>query len=114
MAKPDIKNQEIDFWKRQIEILAESPNIFCKISGIVTEANLNDWRYEDFVPYLDVVFNAFEEDRIMFGSDWPVCLLAASYKQVYDLILNYINDFSEYQKAKLLGKNALRIYNITD
>ena len=50
----------------------------------------------------------------MFGSDWPVCLLAASYKQVYDLILNYINDFSEYQKAKLLGKNALRIYNITD
>ena len=51
-AKPDIKNQRINFWKRQIEILAESPNIFCKISGIVTEANLNDWRYEDFTPYL--------------------------------------------------------------
>jgi L-fuconolactonase len=113
-AKPDIKNQRINFWKRQIEILAESPNVFCKISGIVTEANLSHWEYEDFTPYLNVVFNAFGEDRIMFGSDWPVCLLAASYKEVYDLILNYINDFSEHQKAKLLGLNALRIYNITD
>ena len=113
-AKPDIKNQRINFWKRQIEILAESQNVFCKISGIVTEANLSHWEYEDFTPYLNVVFNAFGEDRLMFGSDWPVCLLAASYKEVYDLILNYINDFSEHQKAKLLGLNALRIYNITD
>jgi len=110
LAKPNIKEGEIEPWKTQIEALAKNQNVFCKISGLVTEANLSNWNYEDFTPYLDVIFNAFGVNRIVFGSDWPVCLLAGKYSEIVAIIKGYINSFSEDEKQKIMGKNAVKIY----
>ena len=112
LAKPNIKNGKIDPWKNQIQRLAQFSNVSCKISGMVTEADHSQWKPSDFIPYLDIVFEAFGENRILFGSDWPVCLLAASYKEVYHLITDYTANFSLEQRDKLFGGNAERIYNI--
>ena len=73
----------------------------CKISGLLTEADLNQWEKDDFIPYLDIVFEAFGEDRVLFGSDWPVCLLAGTYDEVLDLVSSYSASFSEEKKKKL-------------
>ena len=94
LAKPNIKNGKIDPWKNQIQRLAQFSNVSCKISGMVTEADHVQWKPSDFIPYLDIVFEAFGENRILFGSDWPVCLLAASYQEVYHLITDYTANFS--------------------
>ena len=112
LAKPNIKNGKIDPWKNQIQRLAQFSNVSCKISGMVTEADHAQWKPSDFIPYLDIVFDAFGENRILFGSDWPVCLLAASYQEVYQLITDYTANFSLEQRDKLFGGNAERIYNI--
>lgn len=112
LAKPHIKNGKIDPWKNQIQRLAQFSNVSCKISGMVTEADHVQWKPSDFIPYLDIVFEAFGENRILFGSDWPVCLLAASYQEVYHLIIDYTANFSLEQRDKLFGGNAERIYNI--
>ena len=112
LAKPHIKNGKIDPWKNQIQRLAQFSNVSCKISGMVTEADHSQWKPSDFIPYLDIVFDAFGENRILFGSDWPVCLLAASYQEVYHLITDYTANFSLEQRDKLFGGNAERIYNI--
>lgn len=112
LAKPNIKGNKIDSWKISIETLAKAPNVFCKISGMVTEANLKHWQSSDFTPYLDIVFNAFGIDRTLFGSDWPVCSLAADYNQQYKIIKDYLSKFSKEDKAKVLGKNAMCIYNL--
>ena len=112
IAKPYIKRGEIAMWKRQIEKLAEYDNTYCKVSGMVTEADWKNWEYQDFVPYLDVVFEAFGVDRIMYGSDWPVCLLAAQYNKVKAIFEKYISEFSSDDKRKLWGANALEFYNV--
>ena len=112
LAKPNIKNGKIDPWKNQIQRMAQFSNVSCKISGMVTEADHSQWKPSDFIPYLDIVFDAFGENRILFGSDWPVCLLAASYQEVYHLITDYTANFSLEQRDKLFGGNAERIYNI--
>ena len=112
LAKPNIKNGKIDPWKNQIQRLAQFSNVSCKISGMVTEADHSQWKPSDFIPYLDIVFDAFGENRILFGSDWPVCLLAASYQEVYQLITDYTVNFSLEQRDKLFGANAERFYNI--
>ena len=112
LAKPNIVNGKIDPWKNQIQRLAQFSNVSCKISGMVTEADHVQWKPSDFIPYLDIVFEAFGENRILFGSDWPVCLLAASYQEVYHLITDYTANFSLEQRDKLFGGNAERIYNI--
>ena len=112
LAKPNIVNGKIDPWKNQIQRLAQFSNVSCKISGMVTEADHVQWKPSDFIPYLDIVFEAFGENRILFGSDWPVCLLAASYQEVYQLITDYTANFSLEQRDKLFGANAERIYNI--
>lgn len=112
LAKPNIKNGKIDPWKNQIQRLAQFSNVSCKISGMVTEADHAQWKPSDFIPYLDIVFDAFGENRILFGSDWPVCLLAASYQEVYQLITDYTANFSLEQRDKLFGANAERFYNI--
>ena len=112
LAKPHIKNGKIDPWKNQIQRLAQFSNVSCKISGMVTEADHSQWKPSDFIPYLDIVFDAFGENRILFGSDWPVCLLAASYQEVYQLITDYTANFSLEQRDKLFGANAERFYNI--
>ena len=89
-----------------------SKSIFCKISGLVTEADLLDWKAVDFTPYLEVVFEVFGEDRVLYGSDWPVCLLAAPYEKVYRLMADYTTAFSPEASRKFFGGNAARIYNI--
>ena len=112
IGKPSIKTGEIDTWKAQIKKLATFPNVCCKVSGLVTETTLNNWSYSDFVPYLEVVFNSFGVDRVLFGSDWPVCLLSGNYEKVLAIIERYIAAFSLTEKELIMGKNALNFYNI--
>jgi L-fuconolactonase len=112
MAKPNIKKGEMVAWKNNMEELAKSPNIYCKISGLVTEADWKNWKKEDFSPYLDLIFKSFGTNRIMFGSDWPVCKLAAEYHQQLEIIESYISSFSIEDKKKIMGENTIRFYNI--
>jgi L-fuconolactonase len=110
IAKPYIKTGLIDEWKKNIKTLAKLENIQCKVSGIITEADWKNWTYEQIKPYLDVVFDAFGTDRIMFGSDWPVCLVAGEYAQVNGIIKTYTKDFSASEKTKIFGENAANFY----
>lgn len=111
LAKPAIKAGMLSPWREQIRELAKSPNVMCKVSGLVTEADWKGWKPAECKPYLEVVFEAFGEDRLMFGSDWPVCLLAGSYERVHRLVADYAGtaDF-----AKLFGLNAARFYGLHD
>jgi L-fuconolactonase len=110
IAKPYIKTGLIDDWKKDIAALAMFENVQCKVSGIITEADWQSWSYEQIKPYLDVVFEAFGTDRIMFGSDWPVCLVAGNYGEVKGIVETYTQAFSASEKAKIFGKNACRFY----
>lgn len=112
LAKPYISRQEIEPWATGIKTLASFPNVYCKVSGMVTEANLTAWKYEDFIPYLDVVFSAFGTQRLMFGSDWPVCLLAADYASVKKILSTYLNTHSEEVRDAVFGKNACDVYRL--
>lgn len=112
IAKPYIKDGKIDGWKADIQQLAQFPQVQCKVSGMVTEADWAKWKPEDFTPYLDVVFEAFGTDRIMFGSDWPVCLVAADYQQGLGIVEGYIAGLSAEEKAKVMGINAQKFYNL--
>ncbi len=112
LAKPSIATADVMQWKKDMQAVAAFPNVFCKVSGMVTEARWPGWKYEDFVPYLDVVFEAFGSDRLLYGSDWPVCLVAASYDQQFSVVQNYLKEFSSGEKKKVLGANAKRFYNL--
>jgi L-fuconolactonase len=112
LAKPYIKDKKIDRWKEDLQQLAQYENVYCKISGMVTEADWQNWKQEDFIPYMDVVMNAFGTDRTMFGSDWPVCLLAANYTGVADIVKNYFSSFSQNEQDKFFGHNAIKFYNL--
>ena len=111
-AKPDIKNKNIDRWKKQMNEIALLPNVHCKLSGLLTETNWKQWKAEDFYPYLDVVFNTFGTDKILFGSDWPVMLLSGEYLEWQELLMNYMNHFSKEEKDKVFGLNAVKFYNL--
>jgi L-fuconolactonase len=111
-AKPPIRDGEIEPWARRMRDLASHANVRCKVSGLVTEADWTRWSAEDIRPYLDVVFEAFGPDRLMFGSDWPVCLLAASYRRVKDLIDSYAEYLTEAERDKLFGANAVQSYGL--
>ena len=112
IAKPFIKDGGLRPWYRQIAALAEFPNVYCKVSGMVTEAAWRAWNKRDFRPYLDVVFDAFGEDRLMFGSDWPVCLLSADYDEVVEIVTDYISDLGESVSQKVMGANAAKFYGV--
>ena len=112
IAKPYIKNNLIDEWMRDMEAVARYQNVYCKLSGMVTEADWKSWNNADLRPYIDVVVNSFGTDRIMYGSDWPVCLVAAQYKQVYDVAGNYFAGFSKTEQEKVFGGNAIRFYGL--
>lgn len=112
IAKPQIKARELDGWSRGIRAIARHPNVWCKVSGLVTEADWKRWRASDFRPYLDVVFDAFGVDRLMFGSDWPVCLLGGNYARVKAIVDDYTQSFSAADKDKLFGGNAVRFYGL--
>jgi len=112
LAKPGIKFGKTSPWAAQMKEVAQNNNVFCKLSGLVTEADWRHWKAVDFKPYLDAVFDAFGAERLMFGSDWPVCLLAATYRQVKQLIEEYVNGFSQSDKGKIFGGNAARFYGL--
>ena len=112
IGKPYIKEGKIENWKRDIESLAKYPNVYCKVSGLFTEADWENWNANDFVTYLDVVFDSFGVDRMLFGSDWPVCLLAASYKEQLNFLESYLENFSPEEREKILSGNAIEFYNL--
>lgn len=112
IAKPSIRTGEIDPWSANIRALAANPHVYCKVSGMVTEAKWQGWSPSDFTPYLDIVFEAFGADRIMFGSDWPVCLLAADYKDGRGIVDAYVRNLPHAQQQKLFGLNAIRFYGL--
>jgi L-fuconolactonase len=112
IAKPDIKNQEVKNWERAIREVAKYPNVHCKVSGMVTEANWYAWEEEDFKPYMDVVFDAFGVERLMFGSDWPVCMVAGGYNRVIKMVRHYTTHLTDLEKALFWGGNALKFYGI--
>ena len=112
LAKPNIRKKEIKEWTLDIEAMAKHPNAWCKLSGMVTEADWKEWRKDDFTAYIDVVVNAFGVNRIMFGSDWPVCLVAASYQQVVEIVAGYFSSFSTDEQAKIFGGNAVEFYHL--
>jgi L-fuconolactonase len=114
LAKPEIKSHDINFWATHIRRIAESPNVSCKLSGLVTETDWRNWKPADFTPYLDIVFDAFGTDRLMFGSDWPVCLLVASYAQVKQVIEDYMHACTAVQKENVFGGNAIQFYNLKE
>lgn len=114
IAKPAIKDGVLEPWAGQIQELAQLPNCFCKVSGMVTEADHRSWKPDDFRPYLDIVFGAFGEDRTMFGSDWPVCLFAAGYEQTYRLVKDHVAGQTNEAQAKFFGGNCARFYGIGD
>lgn len=112
IAKPDIKSGEYADWQKNIKKLALHQNVFCKISGMVTEAEWKIWKPTDFKIYLDTVVKAFGTDRLMYGSDWPVCLVAASYEEQLGIVSNYFAGFSTLEKKKIMGGNASKFYKI--
>jgi L-fuconolactonase len=112
LAKPYIRSRKLEPWSLQMRSLAANRNAYCKVSGMVTEANWKHWRSEDFEPYLDVIFEAFGPDRLMFGSDWPVCLVAASYSQVKGLLENYVGALPIEDQEKIFGLNAISFYGL--
>ena len=112
IAKPEIKERRIEEWKNEIIKIGEHENVYCKISGMVTEADWKSWKKEDFVPYIDVVVNAFGIKRIMYGSDWPVCLVAASYEQMLNIVQDYFSSFSQDEQQLVFGENATKFYSL--
>jgi len=121
IAKPLIKTGQVRPWDADIRRLAAFPNVFCKVSGMVTEADWNAWRPADFRPYLDIVFEAFGAKRIMLGSDWPVCTLAGTYTDVIKIASDYVQSdavgclpsaLSEAEQADVWGETATRFYGL--
>ena len=112
IAKPSIAQGLISPWREDLQRLAQRPNVSCKLSGMVTEAKWKQWKPGDYRPYLDTVVEAFGSDRLMIGSDWPVCLLSSDYTSTMQLVIEYIQQFPEEAQAAILGGNCARFYGI--
>lgn len=111
-AKPGIKNKSINTWKEGMQEISQNKKVYCKLSGLTTEANWNTWKEKDFYPYFDVVFECFGTDRLLFGSDWPVVLVSGTYTKWKNLLKNYMHDFSEEEKREFFAKNAIEFYSL--
>lgn len=112
IGKPNIRQKDFRSWKENISQIAQHPHIYCKLSGMITEADYTQWRYEDIVPYMDAVGEAFGTDRICFGSDWPVCLVAGSYKRMIQVAEKWASQLSLIEQENIFGKNTIKFYNI--
>lgn len=112
IAKPSIRTGEKTDWELNMAALATFPNVSCKVSGMVTEADWKNWKPEHFYPYLDEVVEAFGTDRLLYGSDWPVCLVAATYAQQLSIVQSYFSKFSTAENRAVMGENAGRFYNL--
>jgi L-fuconolactonase len=112
IAKPPIKEGTLSPWREQIRELAKFSNVLCKVSGLVTETCWTSWKPDDFRPCLDLIFAAFGVERLMYGSDWPVCLLAGNYERVFGLANDYVATLPSEAKAQFFGGNAARFYRV--
>lgn len=112
LAKPDFKTGEISSWETHMRAIAKHPNVYCKLSGMVTEADWQRWEPAHFMPCLNVVLEAFGPERLVFGSDWPVCKVAGTYAEVKGIIEDYISRLSATEQAGIMGGNAIRFYNL--
>jgi len=113
LAKPDIRGGEIDAWARDLRALAAHPNVWGKVSGLITEAACQAWTPDQIRPYLDVAFDAFGWQRLMIGSDWPVCLVAGTYGRTMNLVCEYVAARPAHEQAAILGGNARRFWRLT-
>lgn len=113
LAKPYIKDGYFDGWAAMVREIAKHENVSCKLSGMVTEAAWQGWKYGDFVPYLDLATAAFGAQRLMFGSDWPVCLLGGSYGEVLGIVQRFFQDFSQGEQAAIFNNNGKNFYTVT-
>ncbi|GAA4441093.1 amidohydrolase family protein [Pontibacter saemangeumensis] len=113
MAKPYIKAGKITEWKKDMKAVAKYANVSCKVSGMVTEADWQNWKPEDFAPYMDAAVEAFGTDRLMYGSDWPVCLVAATYGEALAIVQEYFSAFSKAEQDAVFGGNAARFYKLS-
>jgi L-fuconolactonase len=112
LAKPPIANNEIKEWSQALKPLASYPNVHCKLSGLVTEANWTSWQTDDLRPYVEYALELFGADRLMFGSDYPVCLLAASYDRVLDAFQEILEPLSDAEREKIFSNNAAEFYRL--
>jgi len=112
LAKPPIKSGAVDLWARGLRKLASFPNVCAKVSGLVTEADWRTWKREDIRPYLDVAFECFGPSRLIIGSDWPVCTVAASYSQVVKLVTDYLGRYAPEEREAVLGGNAAKFWRL--
>jgi L-fuconolactonase len=112
LAKPKIKEGDVTEWAKDMRTIAQNENVSCKLSGMVTEADWTAWKTEDITPYIDVVFEAFGTDRVMYGSDWPVCRVAATYGEMLAIPETYVAKLSKTEQAKFWGGNAVKFYGL--
>lgn len=112
LAKPFIKQQQLKPWKQQLQQIAMHENVSCKFSGLVTEANWSNWKASDFKPFLETALEAFGPRRLMYGSDWPVCLLSGDYDQQLQVIEQFVDPLSPSEKKSIMGANAARFYHL--
>jgi L-fuconolactonase len=112
IAKPAIKARSLHPWASEMKKMGELENVWCKLSGMVTEADWNQWKESDLLPYLDVTLESFGTHRLMYGSDWPVCLCAGAYEKQFMVIRNFVAALSEAERDRLLGENAIRFYRL--
>ena len=112
IAKPYIKYGFYDGWTSLMKAISEYPNVYCKLSGMTTEADYNNWTSEQIEPYMQLVLEAFGANRILFGSDWPVCLVAGNYTKTKELVTNFIAKLNSEEQAAIMGGNAIEFYNL--
>jgi L-fuconolactonase len=112
LAKPEVRGGEIRVWSAEVRKLAACPNVWCKLSGLVTEADWAAWKPEQLRPYLDVAFECFGVDRLMIGSDWPVCTVASDYSRTMAVVVEYLADRPKREVDAVLGGNAQRFWNL--
>jgi len=112
LAKPFIKAGRVHPWDSDLGELAKFPNVFCKLSGMVAEADIKNWKPEHLTPYIDIAFQCFGSERLMIGSDWPVCTAAGSYSQVMHVVLDYLSKHPDGVQDAVLGGNAARLWKL--
>jgi L-fuconolactonase len=112
LAKPFIKNGEWKDWKKKMALLAERELIYCKVSGMVTEADWKKWSTEDLFPYLEIALELFGPERLMYGSDWPVCLVAGEYEQIYRIVDDFTSKLSDSERDRIMVETAIEFYKI--
>jgi L-fuconolactonase len=112
LSKPKIKDHITAGWIDELKAAAKFPNMYCKLSGMVTEADWNQWKPADLKPYVEAALEAFGPERCMYGSDWPVCELAGTYEQVYNALIAVLGPISDSERAQILGGTAKKFYSL--